>query len=74
MPTLPWDDESLPLLDHGIFDRTVAIDAREETPFEHAKYFIACGMAFPVIGMNRMVVMEVGDPERAIVSFAPIRA
>jgi hypothetical protein len=67
MPTLPRHDESLPSLDHGVFGRTVAIDGGEEAPFEHAEYFVARGMAFPVIGVNRMVVVEVDHSKGAVV-------
>jgi hypothetical protein len=45
----------------------VAIDGGEEAPFEHAEDFVARGMAFPVIGVNRMVVVEGDNPKSAVV-------
>jgi hypothetical protein len=53
MPTRPRHDESLPFLDHGLLGITVAIDGSEKTSFKHAEYFIALGMTFPMVDVNR---------------------
>ena len=67
MPALPRHDEGVPWLDHGVFGRTAVIDGDQEASFENAEDFVARGMAFPVVGMDRIIVTEVYDPEGAVV-------
>jgi hypothetical protein len=56
MPAAPRHDEGLALGDHGVLGRVVEVDGGDQSPFKHTEYLVAGGVAFPIIGVDGMVI------------------